>query len=61
MRACRDKIGISQEKLGELAEMHRTYVGHIERGEVNPSLYNVVKIAAALDVDPAHLVQGLRP
>lgn len=57
----RRKIGISQEKLGELADLHRTYVGHVERGEVNPSLYNVVRIAAALHVDPADLVQGLVP
>lgn len=61
MRAFRKKSGVSQERLGELAELHRTYVGHIERGEVNPSLYNVIRIAAALGVDPADLVHGLRP
>ncbi|MDQ3757112.1 MAG: helix-turn-helix domain-containing protein [Actinomycetota bacterium] len=52
---------VSQEKLGELAGLHRTYVGHLERGEVNPSLFNIIRIAAALDIDPAELIQGLRP
>ncbi len=61
MRAYRRKAGVSQEKLGELADMHRTYVGHVERGEVNPSLYNVIKVADALGVDPADLVHGLKP
>jgi transcriptional regulator with XRE-family HTH domain len=57
------KLGemISQERLGEFAGLHRTYIGHVERGEVNVALYNVIKIAAALDTDPANLVRGLKP
>lgn len=61
VRATRHDRRVSQETLGELSGLHRTYVGHLERGEVNPSLYNVVRIAAALDVDPAELVRDLRP
>ena len=61
VRATRRHNRVSQEKLGELAGLHRTYVGHLERGEVNPSLYNVIRIADALGVDPAELVHGLRP
>lgn len=61
VRATRRGNRVSQEKLGELAGLHRTYVGHLERGEVNPSLYNVIRIAAALGVDPAELIRGLRP
>ena len=61
MRAARDRRGISQETLGELSGLHRTYVGHVERGEVNPSLHNVLRIAHALEVDPSELVRGLRP
>jgi transcriptional regulator with XRE-family HTH domain len=61
VRARREKAGISQERLGELAGLHRTYIGHVERGEVNPSLYNVLLVAYALRVDPAELVRGLRP
>jgi transcriptional regulator with XRE-family HTH domain len=52
---------VSQERLAESAGLHRTYVGHLERGEVNPSLHNIVRIAEALGVDPAELVKGLRP
>lgn len=61
VRATRRDNRVSQEKLGELAGLHRTYVGHLERGEVNPSLYNIIRIADALGVDPAELVGGLRP
>lgn len=61
VRASRKTARLSQEKLGELAGLHRTYIGHLERGEVNPSLYNIIRVAAALKVDPAELVQGLKP
>ncbi|HVF76138.1 MAG TPA: helix-turn-helix transcriptional regulator [Acidimicrobiales bacterium] len=61
VRASRKASRLSQEKLGELAGLHRTYIGHLERGEVNPSLNNIIRVAAALDVDPADLVKGLRP
>jgi transcriptional regulator with XRE-family HTH domain len=52
---------VSQERLAELSGLHRTYIGHVERGEVNVALYNIVRIAAALGVDPGELVHGLRP
>lgn len=52
---------MSQERLAEAAGLHRTYVGHVERGEVNLALWNLLRIAAALEVDPAELVYGLRP
>jgi predicted transcriptional regulator len=51
----------SQEALAHVAGVHRTYIGHVERGEVNVTLWNIVRIAAALDVDPATLVRGLKP
>ena len=56
-----DGRAVSQERLAELAGLHRTYLGHVERGEVNVALFNVVRIAAAVEVDPADLVRGLRP
>lgn len=50
---------MSQERLADQAGLHRTYIGHVERGEVNLTVYSLVRIAAALDVDPAELVRGL--
>lgn len=41
---------LSQEKLGEKAGLHRTYIGMIERAEKNVTLINIQKIALALDV-----------
>lgn len=48
VREERLKKGISQEKLGELAKVHRTYIGMIERAEKNITLTNMEKIAKAL-------------
>src|SRR4051812_21859416 len=39
------------EELAERAELHRTYIGQIERAEVNLALWNVVRIASTLNVD----------
>jgi transcriptional regulator with XRE-family HTH domain len=48
VREERDKKGYSQEKLGQLAKVHRTYIGMIERAEKNITLTNMEKIARAL-------------
>lgn len=56
MKACREAKGISQEKLAEYANLHRTFIGSIERGEKIPSLVTVVKIAKALTVDITQLI-----
>jgi transcriptional regulator with XRE-family HTH domain len=47
---------ISQEKLAEIAGIHRTYVGMIERAEKNITLRNMEKIAKALEVEIADLL-----
>jgi transcriptional regulator with XRE-family HTH domain len=60
VRALRELLGVSQEELGERAELHRTYVGRLERGELNPSLHNILRVAHGLGVDPMVLVRGLR-
>lgn len=50
IRKIREDRGISQEKLAELADLHRAYIGQIERGEKNIGLKNLEKIAKALSV-----------
>jgi transcriptional regulator with XRE-family HTH domain len=50
VRYFRLTIGLSQEQLAEHCGLDRAYVGGIERGERNPSLKNIGKIAAALNV-----------
>jgi transcriptional regulator with XRE-family HTH domain len=47
---------MSQERLAELADLHRTYVGSIERRERNVSIDNVERLAFALGVDIADLL-----
>ena len=44
----RMRQGLSQERLGQLAKVHRTYIGMIERAEKNITLTNMEKIARAL-------------
>lgn len=50
MRRLRGERGVSQEALADLARLHRTYIGSIEREERNLSLDNVERIAKALGV-----------
>lgn len=50
VRDVRTQKGLSQEQLAHLADVHRTYIGMIERAEKNITLINIGKIAKALDV-----------
>ncbi len=56
VRYYRKLKGISQEDLAALSELHRTYIGAIERGERNVSLNNIDKISQALGVPIAALL-----
>lgn len=55
VRQERNKKGLSQEKLAELAGVHRTYIGMIERAEKNITLTNIERIAKALSVQISEL------
>lgn len=59
LRRLRQARGWTIEQLAFAAELHPTYVGSIERGERNLALVNIVRLARALELDPAELVQGL--
>jgi len=50
VRKNRLKKNLSQEKLAELANLHRTYISQIESGKRNIALKNIEKIAKALDI-----------
>lgn len=56
LREIRKGKEISQEKLAELAELHRTYVSSVERGMRNISLVNIKRLADALEVEMADLM-----
>jgi transcriptional regulator with XRE-family HTH domain len=59
VRAIRLQLGISQEKLAELADLHRNYVGGVERGERNIALLNIVALARALKIKPSTLLDSI--
>lgn len=48
----------SQEVLAELAGVHRNYIGHLERAEINVGLINLARVAASLSVTVGQLVDG---
>lgn len=56
IRTFRKSRGISQEKLADLCELHRTYIGSIEREERNVTLSTLEVLAGALDISVAELL-----
>lgn len=58
VRKLRLEAGLSQEALAELAGVHRTYIGMLERAEKNVTIYNIERIAYALKVDASDLLKS---
>lgn len=59
IRRLRQEHGLSQIHLAEITGMHFTNISRIERGEVAPRLYAIIRIAAALEVDPGKLLEHI--
>jgi len=57
VRKLRKDKGLSQEQLAFKANLHRTYIGMIERAEKNITLLNIEKIANSLDVEISQLFE----
>lgn len=60
LRDRRTELGLTQQELGERCDLHRTFIGSVERGERNVSILNVRTIAKALKLPIAELFQNLR-
>jgi transcriptional regulator with XRE-family HTH domain len=57
VRVKRKQLKMTQADLAAACELDRTYIGGIERGERNPSLENIAKIASALDTTISDLMR----
>jgi transcriptional regulator with XRE-family HTH domain len=57
LRAYRQARGLSQEAFAEILEVHRTYMGGVERGERNLTLQSVERLAKQIDEDPLSLLR----
>lgn len=56
LRSVRKEVGLTQEQLAHEAEIDRTFVSLIERGERQPTIRVLFKLAAALHVPASHLI-----
>jgi len=59
VRGLRKEQGYSQENFAAACAMDRTYMGGIERGERNPTLRNIAKIAQTLGITISELMDGV--
>lgn len=57
LRVVRKEAGLTQEQLGHVAEVDRTFVSLMERGERQPTVRMLFKLAVALKVTPARLME----
>lgn len=61
LRSLRKEKGLSQEELADLANVHFTYIGKIERGEINATIESLYNITEALGVSIIELFRYLQP
>jgi len=59
IREKRHALDLSQEELAARCRLHRTYLADVERGERNPSLVSIVRIASGLGVPPSALFSAM--
>lgn len=59
IKELRSKIGLTQEKLADLIDIDRSYMGFIERGERNPTFDKLLKIAKSLKVSLPELFDSI--
>ena len=59
VRRLRESLGMTQESLAEAARLDRSYIGGIERGERNPPLTAILRLASALGIAPGRLFDGI--
>jgi len=57
IRKRRAAVGLSQDELGHLCGLHRTYIESVERGERNLTLVSLIRIAKAIQLTPHDLLQ----
>jgi len=59
IRSARTAKGISQDKLAVKSQIDRSYIGRIDRGEVNITMDKLYLLAAALECDPKDLLPSI--
>ncbi len=60
IRAARLKLGLSQDAFADVCQIHRTYIGAVERGERNITLNTLAMIAKAAKTTPIELLKAKR-
>ena len=59
LRELRTERGLSQEELGFESDYHRTYISQLERGQKNPSLKAIFRLARVLGITPSEMIRRI--